>query len=256
MKIYEHMQEFKIKYCDVDFKDDLKVSTALAFMEEVAGDSAEELGFGYTYIKPREYAFVVCNVYMEFRRPLTLGERVLVKTWPSIPSRVVFGREYQFENSQGEGAIYATSRWCLIDSKTGKLLPSKVIDNQNYATYNTKKLFDGIGWKLPVFSVEEGELKFSITIANSEYDHNMHVNNTRYADYCLNCFTVQELSALKLKRFMISYVKQCREGEKLSFYRKKCERGEYLIQGINEKREIVTQASIVTEDNYEEKCGK
>ena len=76
----------------------------------------------------------------------------------------------------------------------------------------------------------------------------MHVNNTRYADYCFNCFSVQELSNRKLKKFMISYVKQCKEGETLRFYRQNGEDGGYLIQGINDKDEIVVQASIFFEE--------
>ena len=46
MEKYQHNQTFKIKYCDVDFKDELKPSVALALMEEVACSSADELGFG------------------------------------------------------------------------------------------------------------------------------------------------------------------------------------------------------------------
>ena len=72
----------------------------------------------------------------------------------------------------------------------------------------------------------------------------MHVNNTRYADYCLNCFSIEELSKRRVKRFSISYVKQCKEGETLCFYRKQSEDGCYLTQGVNEKNEIVVQAMI------------
>ncbi len=244
MKAYEYTQSFLVKYCEVDFKDELKVSTALSYMEEVACASADELNFGYAYIKPRGYAFMVSNISCAFLSPIRLGEIVTVKTWPTPPSHVVFGREYQFLTHNGEVAINASSRWCLIDMKTGKLLPSKVLDNQNYATYNTAKVLESVQWKIPVFPKEEGELKFSLTVANSEYDHNMHVNNTRYADYCLNCFSVAELEARRLKKFSISYVKQCKEGERLSFYRK--ETGDICyIQGFNEGGERVMQAEIV-----------
>ncbi len=246
MKAYEYIQEFKIKYCDVDFKDEMKVSTALALMEEVACDSADELGFGYSYVKVQGYAFVISNIHIEFVRPVTLGEYVRVKTWPTVPSHVIFGREYQFESMEGEVLLSASSRWCLINVQSGKILPSKVIDNQNYATYNTKKLFENIKWRIPLFSKEEGVLSFTLTIANSEYDHNMHVNNTCYAEYCLNCFSVEELKVLRLKRFTISYVKQCHEGETLRFYRKK-EDDRYFIQGMNEKDEAVVQAALEVE---------
>lgn len=244
MKAYEYIQSFLVKYCEVDFKDELKVSTALSYMEEVACGSADELGFGYAYIKPRNYAFMVSNICCEFLSPICLGEVVKVKTWPTPPTHVIFGREYQFENSIGKACVNASSRWCLIDRASGKILSSKALENQDYSTYNTAKVLDGVQWKIPSFSKEEGELKYSFTVANSEYDHNMHVNNTRYADYCLNCFSVEELVKKRLKRFCISYIKQCKEGEMLSFYRKE-EDNAYIIQGVNEKGERVMQAQIV-----------
>lgn len=248
MEKYQHVRDFTVKYCEADFKDEIKVSSLLAYLEEVACSSADELGFGYAFVKPRGYAFMVANLCCEFMKPVTLGERITLKTWPTPPTRVVFGREYQVLSQEKEVKINATSRWCLIDMNTGKLLPSKAIDNQDYSTYNTEKLMEDVVWKIPTFPIEGEEVKFSLKIANSEYDHNMHVNNTRYADYCLNCFSLQELSAGSLKKFMISYVKQCKEGETLRFYRKKAADGGWLTQGVNEQDEIVTQAYILFEE--------
>ena len=208
MGLYEYKKQFTIKFCDADFKDEIKASVALALMEEVACYSADELGFGYAFIKPRGYAFMVTNLCVEFLTPVRLGDEVTVKTWPLPPARVTFGREYQFELN-GQTAINASSRWCLIDMKEGKLLQSKVIDNQDYSTYNTTRVMEDVKWKIPTFALEEGELRYEMSVANSEYDHNMHVNNTRYADYCLNCFSIAELSALQLKKLSLTYVKQC-----------------------------------------------
>lgn len=244
MELYEHVEWYKVKYCDADFKDDLKLSTTLAWLEEAACASADELGFGYAFVKPKGYAFMVTNICCEFRRFPVIGETVVAKTWPTPPSHVVFGREYQFLAEDGELLMNASSRWCLIDMTTGKLLQSKAVDNQDYSTYNTTKLFDGVQWKIPAFQKEDGELRFLLTVANSEYDHNMHVNNTRYADYCLNCFTIAELAEKKIDRFSISYIRQCKEGDVLTFYRKKNADGEYLVQGLNGAGETVVQARI------------
>lgn len=247
MDAYEYIEEFKIRCCDVDFKDEMKMSTALSLMQEVASGSADELGFGYEYVKSKGCTFVVSNLYLQCNAPVSLGKIVRVKTWPKVPSRVTFGREYRFEDEQGRPLLDGTSRWCLIDLKDGKILQSKLIDNQDYSTYNTKELFENIKWKIPVFPVEQGEFRFVLHVANSEYDHNMHINNARYADYCLDCFSVQELSRMQLKSFAISYVKQCREGETLRFYRYKEENGKYLVQGLNEKDALVVQAAIELE---------
>ena len=244
MELYEHINQFKIKFCDVDFKDEIKISALLSYLEEVSCTSADELGFGYEYIKGRNCAFFVTNYYLECVQPITLADIIEVKTWPTPPSSVIFGREYQI-STRGKGLqLNATSRWCLLDMQTGKILPAKTLDNQDYSTYNSTKLFSDMRWKIPTFALEESALRFVMTIANSEYDHNMHVNNTRYADYCMNCFSVTDLSRRKLKSFALSFVRQCKEGETLRFYLKQSQVEEYFVQGVNEQEEIVVQARI------------
>ncbi|MBQ8292031.1 MAG: hypothetical protein IJX88_05980, partial [Clostridia bacterium] len=169
---------------------------------------------------------------------------ICLKTWPTPPSYVIFGREYRFCDCLGKTLANASSRWCLIDIQSGKILSSKVIEGQDYSTYNTSKTLENVQWKIPTFTCT-GTPRFTITVANSEYDHNMHVNNTRYAEYCFNVFTVKELAQKTLKRFSVSYIKQCFEGETLSFYREKRADGIYLVQGINERNETVVMAEIV-----------
>lgn len=245
MEFYEHIKTFDIKYCDVDFKDELKPSALLAYLEEAACSSADELGFGYGYLKPKGYAFMVTNVRCEFIRPVCLGEHVTVKTWPTPPSYVVFGREYRILSESGDVLMNATSRWCMVDMSDGRILQAKALDNQDYSSYNPSRALDVNRWKLPLFSREEGELRFSMKVANSEYDHNMHVNNTRYADYCFNCFSVDELASKKTKAFSLAYLKQCREGDELRFYRKSAGEDGFLIQGFNSRNEAVVQSEIV-----------
>lgn len=244
MEKYQHKHYFNVRYCDVDFRDELKPSTVLAFLEEAACYSADELGFGYSYVKSNGLAFMVTNVCCEFTRPIRLFEKdVHVRTWPLPPSYVVFQREYQLCVGE-EVVMNASSRWCLIDMQSGKIAPSKRIENQDYSTYNTDRALAVESWKIPTFSVEEESPRFTIAIANSEYDHNFHVNNTRYVDYCFNTFTLGELEKNALHYFSIAYIKQCHEGDVLRFYRKEVADKEYRIQGVNADDEVVVQAEV------------
>ena len=245
MEKYEHIRTFDVGFCDVDFKDELKPSVLLGYFEEAACSSADELGFGYKFCKPKGYAFMVTEIRVQFLRPARLEEKVCVKTWPLAPSFVVFNREYELCKESGERLAVATSRWCLADLASGKILPSKVVEGQDYSTYRTDRALDENG-KIPRFPFSEGELVFTMTVANSEYDHNMHVNNTRYADYCFNCFSVAELSQKKLKKFSLAYVKQCHEGETLRFYRKETDDAT-LVCGVNGEDETVVRAEICFE---------
>ena len=244
MDKYTYEKKFEIKYRESDFNDFLKPSGALSFMEEVAGFNAEELGFGYNgFLKGNGYGFMVSNVVFTVRKPVSVGEIITVKTWPTPPTFVVFGREYEFFSATGEKLLSASSRWCLVDMKTNKILSSKVLTNQDYSKYHTERALSVDKWKIPVFSREEGELKYTVTVANSEYDHNMHVNNTRYADFCLNCFSVDFLQAHTVEKFAVSYIRQCKEGDTLSFYLKNTEAGSF-VQGYNQLDELVVQAEI------------
>lgn len=241
---YQHIQPFHVRFCDVDFQDVLKPSTALAFFEEAACYSADELGFGYEYVKGKNLAFILTNLCCEYFQPVRLFDRdVTVRTWPLPPTFATFGREYLL--CVGETiAARASSRWCLYDLQNGRIEPSKRIDNQDYSTYNTDRVFEQTNWKIPAFPIEEGELRFSLLVGNSECDHNIHVNNTKYADYCFNTFTLEELSSLSLRYFSIAYVKQCKEGQELRFYRKSAGDKKYYVQGVNEADETVIRAEI------------
>ena len=244
MKLYEYIEKFKVKCNDSDFKDRLKISATLSYFEEVASSSASELGFGYDYLKPKGYTFMVSGICCDFLQPIRFGDVITVKTWPLPPSYATFGREYQILGESGEILLNATSRWCLVDLSTGKLLSSKVIEGQDYTTYNTNRALDFNHWKISKFSIDEGDMKYSLRVSNSEYDHNLHVNNTRYADYCLNCFSMKELSILRLKCFCISYHKQCFEGDELRLYRKKIDELSYLIQGYKNNEDLVISCKL------------
>ena len=85
---------------------------------------------------------------------------------------------------------------------------------------------------------------FSLKIANSEYDLNQHVNNIKYADYIFNCFSVAELSAMRLKNFQIHYVKQSHENDVLDFYRREISAGVFVVEGVKNAAETVVTAKI------------
>ena len=249
MEQYRHEETFKVGFCDADFKDEIKISSLLSYFETAASNSAEELGFGYSYLKAHGYAFFLCEIRCALYKSVTLGEALRVITWPTPPSYAVFGREFEGFFRGGEKAFSATSRWCAVDFASGRILTSKAFPEQDYtnsAIYDPQKSGAPNG-KTAKLTPEEGELRFVLTVANSEYDHNMHVNNTRYADYCLNCFSVAELSKMRLKGFALSYVKQCREGDELRFYRKDGENGVTLISGYNQSGENVTRAEFTFE---------
>lgn len=242
MEKYTHKRTFDVGFCDVDFKDEIKASALLAFFEEAACSSADELGFGYSYLKERGYAFMITELRASLKKPIRLNDRLTVETWPTPPKHVVFGREFVL-SVNGEKIGTATSKWCMVDFENGKILGSKLLVEQDYSTYNPDVAYLGGAEKIGTVEAN-GAPSFTLKIANSDYDHNMHVNNTKYADYALNCFSVDELKGKCIAEMKVGFLKQCHEGETLSFYR--LDQGDgALITGYNALGEAVFRSEFL-----------
>lgn len=219
----------EIRYSDVDFKDELKVSALLAFAQDAAGTSADELGFGYDDLKPLGYGFIIVNTYCEYKKPILLGDTLTVQTWPLTPRHVIFERDTRILNGQGEECAAIASRWCLVDLNDMHLLTPDKLSSHESCPYRNDKSVEVPNWKIPKLG-EEGEEIRTFRVMASHCDHYLHANNTRYADFFFDCFTMDELKSRTVKSFQIVYSKQIKEGTQVSLYRKDCGEGVFLIE--------------------------
>lgn len=214
--MYCHIKNYEIRYTDVDAYDIMKPSTLLGIMQESACISADELGFGYNDIKDLGIGFILAGWYVEIYRPVKCGETVSIHTWPLRPTNVVFLRD--FELFIGEEKIgVATSRWCMMDIKNFKVLPSNAFFKEyDFSTWNTERSISFNSWKIK----DTAEVPvYNHLVGYADYDHYFHVNNTRYADFLMNAFSAEELNGKFISALQVNYSKQCKAGEKLTLYK-------------------------------------
>ncbi|MGN1103720.1 MAG: acyl-[acyl-carrier-protein] thioesterase [Candidatus Coproplasma sp.] len=224
--MYCNVKNYNLRYTDVDFKDDLKLSSLLSLMEESACASADELGFGYSVLQPKNIGFVILNWHIELYRAIKLGEVLTVHTWPVKPKRLTVFRD--FELYCGDELVgVASSRWCVIDLGMFKIInPASAISED--LVYNEKRSVEVLNWKIP--AVNSDECVYSKTVTYSDYDHYNHVNNTKYADFLLDVFSIDDISGKYIASVDVNYQNQCKAGEVLNFYKEEQE-GCTLIEG-------------------------
>lgn len=223
MEKYCNRKAYELRYSDFDFKDELSLSALLSLAQESAGASADELGFGYEALKKISCGFIVVNTYCKFARPIRLGDRIAVETWPLPPRHVIFERDSRVLTESGEELAAIASRWCLVDMTTFTMLPPERLGaaHEN-CPYRAEKTVETPSWKIPK---AEGERIFTRTVRASDCDHYFHANNAKYADFFLDCFTLGELRARPVSAFQIAYVRQAKEGTELEFFRTDGENG-------------------------------
>ena len=223
MSEYCNTTSYYLPYSYFDFKDELKPSSLLDLAQEAATASADELGFGYADLKPEGYGFIIVNSYCEFRRPVMLGERITMQTWPLPPRRVFFERHYRALVGDEEVAAVA-SRWCLVDLQNFSLLqPEAMGEVHTRCPYRPEKVVQPPAWKSP--HVKDGKEIYRMRVGVSHCDHYLHANNAKYADFFFDCFTMDELRARKIKAFQITYGKQAKPGCELVLVREDTEDG-------------------------------
>lgn len=223
MSEYCNTTSYYLPYSYFDFKDELKPSSLLDLAQEAATASADELGFGYADLKPEGYGFIIVNSYCEFRRPVILGERITMQTWPLPPRRVFFERHYRALVGDEEVAAVA-SRWCLVDLQSfSLLLPEAMGEVHTRCPYRAEKVVQPPAWKIP--HVKDGKEIYRMRVGVSHCDHYLHANNAKYADFFFDCFTMDELRARKIKAFQITYGKQAKPGCELVLVREDTEDG-------------------------------
>lgn len=223
MSEYCNTTSYYLPYSYFDFKDELKPSSLLDLAQEAATASADELGFGYADLKPEGYGFIIVNSYCEFRRPVMLGERITMQTWPLPPRRVFFERHYRALVGDEEVAAVA-SRWCLVDLQSfSLLLPEAMGEAHTRCPYRAEKVVQPPAWKIP--HVKDGKEIYRMRVGVSHCDHYLHANNAKYADFFFDCFTMDELRARKIRAFQITYGKQAKPGCELVLVREDTEDG-------------------------------
>ena len=226
--MYLHKKDYEIRYTDVDFNDSIKLSSLLSLMEESACLSADELGFGYSVLQPKNIGFILVNWYVELFKPVKLGDVLTIHTWPIEPKKLIVFRDYELFVG-GEKVGVATSRWCMVDLLTFNMLPASRVFSDNMV-YNDFRSVAFNGWKIPSLNVS-GSPDYVKYVSYSDYDHYNHVNNTKYGDLLLDAFAPCDMQSKAIECAQISYVKQCKYGEKLEFFKQELEDGFYVVEG-------------------------
>lgn len=245
---YVHRKEYPLRYADFDFQDILKPSALLALTQESACLSADELGFGYEALKPRGIAFVIVSTYCKCYFPIKLGSALTVETWPLPPRHVIFERAYRVL-ADGELAAAVSSRWCLVDLNDFSLLrPDVMGETHENCPYRAEKSVEVPSWKIP--KAEHPREVYRMRVESSHCDHYLHANNTRYADFFFDCFSMDELSR-PIDSFQIVYGKQVREGKELVLCREDTE-GRSVCEAYCDG-ELVTQFAVTFRDGGSEK---
>jgi medium-chain acyl-[acyl-carrier-protein] hydrolase len=243
-------RKYHIDLRDVDFTKKLKLSTLFSYFQDIASLASEDLGFGIeTLEKKFGVAWILTRIRVDMIRYPVWDEEITIETWPLGPSKVEFDRDYLVKDKNGEVIIRAVSKWVIMDIKERKIKRSDVI-GIHYPEKITERAIEGKLEKLKDFG--KLEKAYNKVIGYSDIDFNGHLNNSKYVDYIMDCFHVEDHQNYTIQTIDLNFNQEALPGDSITLYKDISAMDENLIyiEGINQTdNKVVFKSLIAIEEN-------
>lgn len=205
-RVYE--KTFSVTWQDLGMNGHLTMKAFANFMQEVAWQHAEVLGFGFDYMAQHQAVWVLVGVKAVFYRQPQWRDDVTLKTWHKGYRGVVSSRDYILCNAQGEVIAEAASEWVLINHDTRRIVRPNILD----PFVHTQLQKDALVWE-PITQPETPVMESCYEVAYSDMDYNGHTNNSRYFEWVSNVFEPLNTKGKAVKKVEIKYQSECFMGD-------------------------------------------
>lgn len=250
MKEFALKTKIDVNSCDACRR--IKPSAFFTLFQNAASLHADELGMGYDELIKKDVIWMLIRCRYDVLSQPNFEQEINVKTYPLPPRGIEFDREYLITDAAGNKLVKGTSKWCLCNYKTRKLILRGEY-GYNIDEFTDEREYAGGLKKIADFPVDDFKT-FTQTAYFTDLDHNGHVNNTRYLDFVLNA-VAGELGDGKITSFEIDYVSELKAGETVTIYYKKTEEG-FLVKCLCEGREIFRAIIGVSRERFEPLSAK
>jgi len=248
----EHIMEsiYRKKYTvhvnDIDFKSQLKLSSLFVYLQDMATEHAYNIGVGRDALLTKYGIIWVLNrAVVEIIRHPVFKEEITIETWPEQPDKVLFNRNFLVYDKDGNIIIKAFSQWVVIDCETRKLRRSSVLE-ESFPKVDRERPVSSVLNKIK--PVGQLDLSYKKTVGYSDIDINEHLNNARYIDYIMDCFSMDLHKKYNARSIQIDYLHEALPGEVIQLYTDMSgiKDNFVYIEGINENTKATIFKAVLT----------
>ncbi|MEE2828343.1 MAG: thioesterase family protein [Myxococcota bacterium] len=106
---------------DIDDQEIASNVAILSWMIRAAVAHSTELGYDWAAYRRLNSMFVVRRHEIDYKRPALLGDRILLRTWPSLLKAATAHRMHELVRA-ADGAVIAQGMnvWAYLDRSTGR----------------------------------------------------------------------------------------------------------------------------------------
>ena len=205
-----YQETVKIRYSEMDCGLVLKPSAMLQFLQDLASDNAEALGFGYSYIIKNNLAWFLLKYRIEFCDYPEGIYDLTIQTEPRGYNKLFAFRDFVIKHA-GKTIGRASSTWALVDiNSKGMANVSDALQTNPYMKQIEKRDDDLIYGKIKPLEKIDIEKVFEIRF--DDLDVNQHVNNANYIVWAFEPLDFEFRKSHKLKTLDMVFKKEITYG--------------------------------------------
>ena len=201
-------KKYEIKYYEQNHKGFVKESALLNILQDIATESAEELGFGPSFVFSNNYAWVVLKYHIELFGEIKNLPYITLTTEPRGITKLYAFRDFAIYSPNGEKIGAATSCWALIDGETRRMLSLQKTLPMMFPF--EKRETDLIYEKFDLPDTHDFIKEFNVRF--DDVDVNEHANNSNYVVWALETLPYDYRNSHRINTMDIKYRKETTYG--------------------------------------------
>jgi medium-chain acyl-[acyl-carrier-protein] hydrolase len=207
-----YKKNYHIGLSDVDFTKYLKLSTLFNYFQDVASEAVDNLGIGINELE-RKYnvSWILIRVRVDIIKNPAWNDVITIETWHQKSRKLDFERDFIVRNSNGNVIVKAVSTWVIVDINTREIRRTDFINFNDYPCSIRERPLDCRLGKIKPFGTPDAVYKKSI--GYSDIDFNGHINNSKYVDYAMDCFSIENHKKYSMKSMEINYINEAIPGD-------------------------------------------
>ena len=202
-----------VRYSETDQNLAMKPYALLNFLQDIASNNADEWGFGYPCLYPKNFGWFLIKYRMEFEEyPHNVDELTLI-TEPRGYNKLFAYRE--FELRKGEklmGRMF--SQWCVIDMANRTMVPVYDAVGENPHMIPHEKREDDLKFD-KISPITSPSIEKEFEVRYNDLDVNGHANNGNYIVWAFEPLSFDFKNTHTMKTVDMLFKKEARYGETL-----------------------------------------
>ncbi len=226
-KLLQWQAEHRVDTASADWTGLASVRFLCGAMQDTGSRHADALGYGPDDMQRMGIIWVLARLQLRMIRYPLWSDTMSLQTWFAKKGRLMFHRDFRFDNAAGEYLGGATTAWVAFDIKLHRPVRVDALDEEHLHKAVPRAVSEP--WrKLPTIESKQYERTFPVFA--SHLDMSGHVNNASFPDWLLEPLPMEFRAAHHLAAFDIAYQSEAFHANELALQLEPIDENRFIHQ--------------------------